>query len=166
MFLVVGLGCLAVPTSLLAQESFDHPVVKLAATAQLASVANVPECITAVANRGNPDNGPTFFFTRTTPGCIAPWHWHTPNEQVMMVSGIFRMEMQGEKPVLLRRGDFAIMPAHHVGRFTCISSVPCVSFVYSDGAFDIHYVDKSGKEISPGEALKAARPAKGNSEKQ
>ncbi len=131
--------------------------MKPAAAAQFTPMANVPECAAAVADRGDPSKGSAFFFTKTTSGCVVPWHRHRPNEQVMRISGSFRMEMKGEKPVSLRGGDLAIMPAHHIGRLTCISSVPCIAFVYSDGAFDIHYVDKAGSEISPDEALKATK---------
>jgi hypothetical protein len=35
----------------------------------------------------------------------------------------------------------------------------CTLFIAPSGAFDIHYVDKDGKEISPDEALKSKMKA-------
>ncbi len=43
------------------------------------------------------------------------------------------------------------MPSKHVHQFTCASA--CSAFVSSDAAFDIHYVDASGAEISADAAL-------------
>jgi quercetin dioxygenase-like cupin family protein len=63
--------------------------------------------------------------------------------------------MKGEKPITLKAGGFAIMPAHHVHQFRCIEN--CVLYIYSDTAFDIHYVDQQGKEILPVDALKAVK---------
>ena len=45
-----------------------------------------------------------------------------------------------------------MMPSKHVHQFTCTAA--CTGFVYSDGAFDIHYVDASGKEIPLDAAMK------------
>jgi quercetin dioxygenase-like cupin family protein len=73
----------------------------------------------------------------------------------MIVSGVASAQMKGEKPVTLRAGGFAIMPSHHIHQFRAIKD--CVLYVYSDAAFDIHYVDEQGKEISPDEALKAVK---------
>jgi quercetin dioxygenase-like cupin family protein len=73
----------------------------------------------------------------------------------MMVSGVATVQMKGEKPVTLKAGAFAMMPANHVHQFRCIEN--CVLYIYSDAAFDIHYVDEQGKEIAPAEALKAVK---------
>jgi hypothetical protein len=73
----------------------------------------------------------------------------------MMVSGVARLETKDAKTLTLRAGGFAMMPSRHVHRFRCISS--CVLYVYSDAAYDIHYVDGQGKEISPDDALKAVK---------
>ncbi len=89
---------------------------------------------------------------KCTRGCKAPWHFHTPNEQLMMVSGIGRLEMKGEQAVNLRAGGFAYAPIKHVHQFTCVGG-PCSFFLHSDGPFDIHYVDQYGTEIPTEQAL-------------
>jgi hypothetical protein len=55
------------------------------------------------------------------------------------------------------------MPSKHVHQFRCTTQ--CLLYIFSDAAFDIHYIDGDGKEISPDEALKkvgetAAKPPK------
>jgi hypothetical protein len=56
--------------------------------------------------------------------------------------------------VILRAGGFSQMPSRHVHQFSCAKG--CMLYVFSDAAFDMHYVNGEGKEISPDEALKAA----------
>jgi hypothetical protein len=73
----------------------------------------------------------------------------------MLVSGIARLEMKDGKPFTLRAGGFAKMPSRHIHQFRCEQE--CLMYVYSDGAFDIHYVDEKGNEITPDEALKAGK---------
>lgn len=57
----------------------------------------------------------------------------------------------GGKTAVLGPGGYGMMPSKHVHQFTCTSA--CSAFVSSDAAFDIHYVDASGAEISPDAAL-------------
>jgi hypothetical protein len=60
----------------------------------------------------------------------------------------------------IRHGDFAYLPARHVHRATCLSAAPCLVFLTSDAAFDIHWVDATGQDIPLEAALKAAKSAK------
>jgi hypothetical protein len=73
----------------------------------------------------------------------------------MIVSGVARIEMKDGKPLTLRAGGFAIMPSHHVHQFTCEQN--CQMYIYADAAFDIHYVNAQGGEISPADALKTVK---------
>jgi len=104
---------------------------------------------------GDPAKGPSIILAKVAAGCSIPWHWHTPNEHLMIVSGAARLEMKDGKPLTLQAGGFAMMPSRHVHQFRC--DRPCVLYIYSDVALDIHYVDGKGKEISPAEALKAVK---------
>jgi quercetin dioxygenase-like cupin family protein len=70
----------------------------------------------------------------------------------MMVSGVGKLEMKGAEPVTVRSGAYAMLPAHHAHQLTCTTS--CTMFLYSDGIFDMHYIDASGAEIPAAEALK------------
>lgn len=142
---------LFVTASVQAQEMAPQPGANMA-TMKFVTVPPLPTCATASVPSGDPTKGPSFILAKGTAGCIFPWHWHTPNEHLMIVSGAASLQMKEAKVVTLRPGAFALMPAHHVHQFKCLSA--CVLYVYSDAAFDMHYVDKQGNEISPGDALK------------
>jgi quercetin dioxygenase-like cupin family protein len=117
------------------------------------SFPGMPTCATGAVQSGDPATGPSIILAKLGAGCSIPWHWHTPNEHLMMVTGVGNLEMKDGKPVALRVGAFALMPAHHVHRFRC--SGQCTLFLYSDVAYDMHYVDAQGTELSPEAALKA-----------
>ena len=69
----------------------------------------------------------------------------------MMVSGSAKVEIRDGGTNVIGPGGDAMMPSKHVNQFTCVSA--CTAFVTSESAFDIHYQDASGKEISLEAAL-------------
>jgi quercetin dioxygenase-like cupin family protein len=139
-----------------AQQSADQAMVQHAASAKYNPFPNTPDCLTGAVERGDPASGPSVILAKFKPGCAVPWHFHTPNETVLMVSGVGRLQAKGDKPASLRAGDYAWMPTKHVHTFS--SEQGCVMFLTSDGTFDIHYVDDKGNEIPLEQALKAATP--------
>ena len=142
-----------------AQEPNDRPIVSVAANAKYGPIPNAPECFTVAVERGDPSQGPSVILARFAPGCVAPFHWHTPSETAMVVSGSLEIQMKGDKNLVTHHGDFAYLPSHHVHRATCLSSAPCIVFLTSDAAFDVHWVDAAGQEISLEAALKATKSA-------
>jgi quercetin dioxygenase-like cupin family protein len=142
---------LFVTVSAQAQEMTAQPGTNMAAM-KFTTVPPLPTCATASVPSGDPANGPSFILAKGRAGCFFPWHWHTANEQLMMVSGAASLQMKDAKAVTLRPGAFALLPSRHVHQFKCLSA--CAFYVYSDAAFDMHYVDKQGNEISPADALK------------
>jgi mannose-6-phosphate isomerase-like protein (cupin superfamily) len=120
---------------------------------KLGPLPGLPACAQGAVQKGDPSKEPSFIFGKLSAGCTIPWHWHTPNEHLVMVSGEARIEMKDGKPFDLRPGGFALLPSRHLHQFSCVKS--CALYVYSDTAFDIHYVDKQGKEIPQAEALRA-----------
>jgi quercetin dioxygenase-like cupin family protein len=143
--------------SVLAYVFFAHAadmrVVLKSSDNKFEPVPGLPQCITGAVQSGDPATGPSVISFKATPGCVVPWHWHTPTEHIMLVSGSARVEMKdgAAKPAVLGPGGYAMLPAKHVHQFTCPTA--CAGFVYSDAAFDIHYVDESGAEIPPETAL-------------
>src|SRR5437764_1079232 len=134
----------------------DQAVTNNASTLKLVTFPGFPTCATGAVESGDPAHGPSVvIFLKAAAGCKVPWHWHTPNEHVMMVSDAGKLEMKDAKPVVLRAGGYALLPSHHVHQFSCAG--PCTAFVSADGVFDIHYVDKDGKEISADQALGAPK---------
>ena len=133
--------------------------VSAAILAKFGPAPNAPDCFTISVVRGDPSKSASVILAKFAPGCVAPFHWHTPSETVMIVGGALEVQMKGEKSTLAHHGDFVYMPPKHVHRATCKGAGPCLVFLTSDAAFDIHWVDADGKEISLEAALKAAKPA-------
>jgi len=126
---------------------------------KLTMMPSLPTCTLGTVESGDPTKGPSIIFAKVSAGCSVPWHWHTPTERIMIVSGVARIEMKDGKPLTLRAGGFAMMPSHHVHQFTCEES--CQMYIDSDAAFDIHYVNAQGGEISPADAIKAIKEKTG-----
>jgi len=135
-----------------AQSNNPQPKVENASDMKFVAFPNVPTCFTGAVEHGDPSSGPSTFLVKGAKGCEVPMHFHTPTEQVVMVSGMGRMEMKGDQPRIMKAGAFAIAPPRHAHQFTCISA--CQFYVISDGAFDIHYVDNTGNEIPFEQAVK------------
>jgi len=130
----------------------DKPIVQTTPPGRFQKIPNLPDCITAAVEQGDPTKGASVLMVKGARGCKAPWHFHTANEQLMMVSGVGRVEVKGEQAVNLHTGGFAYAPVRHVHQFTCVGG-SCSFFLHSDAPFDIHYVDQSGNEISTEQAL-------------
>ena len=139
-----------------AQEAPGQPAGRNMTEMKFVMIPGLPTCGSGSVQSGDPSKGPSIILAKVAAGCSIPWHWHTPNEHVMMVSGMAHIEMKDGAPLTLRAGGFAKMPSRHVHQFRC-GAAPCALYIYSDTAFDIHYVDGEGKEISPEQALKAVK---------
>lgn len=122
---------------------------------KLMTIPGLPTCAKGSVESGDPSKGSSVIFAKIPAGCSIPWHWHTPNEHVMIVSGVGRMDMKDGKPLTMRAGAFALMASRHVHQFRCQRA--CQLYIYSNVAFDIHYVDAKGNEISPQDAMKAVK---------
>ena len=159
LMVLSAMSVIGLTRGLVAQGSEEKPIVASAASAKFGSIPNAPECFTVAVERGNPGTGPSVILANFAPGCVAPFHWHTPSETVMAVSGSLELQMKGDKAFVAHHGDFVYMPGHHVHRATCLGSTPCKVFLTSDAPFDIHWVDAAGQEIPLETALKNAKPA-------
>ncbi|TAK40570.1 MAG: hypothetical protein EPO27_20815 [Betaproteobacteria bacterium] len=141
-------GCLFVASV----QAQDMGMVRKLQENKFDAVPGMPGCIGAAVQSGDPAKGPSVILFKGKAGCVVPWHWHTPTEQVMLVSGSAKFEMKGRKgSSTVGPGGYAMMPSKHVHQFRCVSA--CSGFVSADAAFDIHYVDAAGKEIPPDAAL-------------
>jgi quercetin dioxygenase-like cupin family protein len=139
---------------MLAAQDTSAMSMAAAKTSKFVNLPGVPTCMTVAVQRGDPSKGPSALLLKFTPGCVVPWHWHTAGEQLIVVSGKGKAEMKDGKPADMSQGDYAYLPAKMVHEFTATTAV--LMFDLPDGAFDIHYVDKSGTEIPPDQALKPA----------
>ena len=128
-----------------------------AAISKFTNMAVLPSCMTLSVQRGDPSKGPSVILLKFKAGCVVPWHWHTAAEQLIVVSGTGRAQMKDGNPVTVHPGDYMFLPAKHVHTFSAVTAV--TMFDLPDGPFDIHYVDASGNEIPPEQALKSNMPA-------
>jgi quercetin dioxygenase-like cupin family protein len=135
----------------------DKAGVTTMAASKFAPLPGLPPCMTLSVQRGDPTKGGAVILAKATPGCTVPWHWHTAGEGLMMVSGRAKIEMKDAAPAPLVAGDYVYLPGKHPHEFTCASA--CTFFDTTEGAFDIHYIDKDGKEIPPDQALASKKPA-------
>ncbi len=157
--IVMGL-LLCLGTALAVAQDANKMAFAPAAKSKFINMPVLPQCMTVAVQHGDPSKGPSVLLLKFKAGCVVPWHWHTANENLMLVSGTARAEMKGEQPISVRSGDYVYLPGKSVHQFTALTAV--TMFDVPDGAFDIHYVDPSGNEIPPDKALASivkVRPA-------
>jgi len=150
-------ACLALAS--IAAHSQIAMSYKAAATTKFGPHPALPACATIAVQDGDPGKGESIIMLRAKAGCVLPWHWHTPNERLIIVSGSAKADMKDMKPTMLHPGDFILLPSKGIHQFTALTNVEL--FDISDAPFDMHYVDPAGKEIPVEAALKAAhKPAR------
>jgi len=135
---VLSLGLLS--GSVAAQEPMKGTVNPLASV-PLAQDADVA-CLQSALETGNPQRGPSTWILKAPGGCVVPWHWHTAQEQLLVVAGDVMAEMIDHPATLLQAGGFAMMPGRMAHQFTCRGPQACVMFVTFDSAYDIKWGKK------------------------
>ena len=120
-------------------------------TLEFTPIPDMPACASAAILRGNPRWGPAWVLLKLASGCRVPWHWHTANETLLVISGRGAVEMKDGPPLKFVPGAFSSLPSHHMHQATCFRT--CLLFNSADAAFDIHYVDANGEEISLEKAM-------------
>ena len=146
---------LVASTAFVARAQEDKPSVVPMASSKFGALPVTPPCLTLSAQKGDPSKEAATILIKMTAGCSIPWHWHTANESLMFVRGAGKLEMKNEAEAAhnVGPGDFVFLPSKHVHQFTCTAA--CTFFDQTSAAFDLHYVDKDGKEIPPEQALKS-----------
>lgn len=153
--LLLALCC--VPLPLPAQDAGGMTFSPLK-TSKFVNLPGAPTCMTVAVQRGDPSKESAVLLLKFAAGCAVPWHWHSAGEQLLLVSGSGVAEMKDGKPAAMHPGDYAYLPAKSIHQFKAAGATLLMDI--PDAAFDIHYVDKDGKEIPPEQALKpAARKA-------
>lgn len=115
-------------------------------------IPNMPICATAAIVRGDPRWGPAWVYLKLASGCRVPLHWHSANEDLIVISGKGSITMTHGPTLPFVPGAYASLPAKHTHQASCTRT--CLLFSIADAAFDIHYVDENGEEITAEEALK------------
>jgi quercetin dioxygenase-like cupin family protein len=151
--LLVLLSALVAGPVLRRAQAEEKMVYAARSASKFANLPGLPTCMTLSVQDGDPSKGASVILAKFTAGCVVPWHWHTATEHLMIVSGHGKGEMKDGPTAALSPGDYLLLPGKSVHQFTCTAA--CTVFLVIDGTFDIHYVDASGKEIPPDEALKS-----------
>ena len=100
------------------------------------------KCLAGVLENGDPASGPSTFILKAPAGCVVAPHYHTAEEQLIVVRGEVSTGMEGMAETVLGAGGFAMMPGKAVHWFTCTAASKdgCVMFVTFDRTYDIVWV--------------------------
>src|ERR1700758_1313954 len=85
------------------------------------SVDNDVKCLLSAVESGDPAKGRSTSILKASPGCLVPWHFHTAEEQLIIISGSVLAEMTDQRSMRLGPGGFAVMAGHRAHQFTCRS---------------------------------------------
>ena len=140
------------------EEFAKQMVVRSPESLEYIAIPGMPTCSTAAILHGNPVLGPADVILKLASGCRVPWHWHTANETLVVISGQGTITMKEGPPLKFVPGAYAYLPAHHAHQATCVRT--CLFFSGADARFDIHYVDESGTEIPLEQAMAATSKPK------
>jgi quercetin dioxygenase-like cupin family protein len=99
-----------------------------------------PKCLQFSLENGDLKTGPSTAIMKASPGCVVAPHYHTAEEQLIIVRGDVSTGMEGMKESVLGPGGFAMMPSKRVHWFTCTKKEECLMFVTFDRAYDIVWV--------------------------
>jgi hypothetical protein len=136
-FVAASALCCFIPSGVLAQHATSGMVRPFASVPFMID-ADV-SCLRSALETGSPLAGPSTWILKAQIGCVVPWHYHTAQEQLIVVAGEVKAEMTGYQPNLLGPGGFAMMEGGMAHQFTCQGREACVMFVIFDRAYDIKW---------------------------
>jgi quercetin dioxygenase-like cupin family protein len=99
------------------------------------------KCLESALENGNPDTGPSTFLLKAPAGCRVAAHYHTAEEQLIVIQGSVLTGMKGMRSVVLTAGGIAVMPAKAVHWFSCSGKHPCLMAVTFNQKYDIVWVE-------------------------
>jgi quercetin dioxygenase-like cupin family protein len=98
------------------------------------------KCLKSALENGNPDTGPSTFLLKAPPGCRVAAHFHTAEEQLIVIQGSVSTGMKGMRSVTLTAGGFAVMGAKAIHWFSCLGTDACLMAVTFNQKYDIVWV--------------------------
>jgi quercetin dioxygenase-like cupin family protein len=84
-----------------------------------------PKCLQFSLENGDLQTGPSTAIMKAAPNCVVPPHYHSAEEQLIIVRGEVSTGMEGMPEAILGPGGFAMMPSKQVHWFTCTAKEPC-----------------------------------------
>jgi quercetin dioxygenase-like cupin family protein len=102
-----------------------------------------PACLQFALENGDMKTGPSTAIMKAAPNCVVPPHYHSAEEQLVIVRGEVSTGMEGMPDTLLGPGGFAMMASKQVHWFSCTAKDECLMFVTFDRAYDIVWVKQN-----------------------
>lgn len=99
-----------------------------------------PACLSTAVEVGNPATGSSTVILKSTKGCLVRWHFHSAEEQLIVVKGELKVEMTSMPAAILGPGGFALIPSKEKHQFTCTRKSECLMFLMIDRPFDSTWV--------------------------
>jgi quercetin dioxygenase-like cupin family protein len=137
LVLVCGFLLLALPLSAQAPNSGPKPGIVRPLSEVKFPPGDGPDCLQFFLETGDLKTGPSTAIMKAAPKCVVPPHYHTAQEQLIIVKGDVSTGMQGMQDTVLGPGGFAMMPSKQPHWFTCTAKEECLMFVAFDRAYDI-----------------------------
>lgn len=138
-FLFLACSCLLVVITLSAQALKSES--RAGIVRQLSEVrfpaGEGPDCLQFFLENGEMKTGPSTAIMKAKMNCVVPPHYHTAEEQLIIVKGNVSTGMEGMQDTVLGPGGFAMMPSKVPHWFTCTGKEECLMFVTFDRAYDI-----------------------------
>jgi quercetin dioxygenase-like cupin family protein len=133
----------------IAERAFSAPTVQHGVTPLKDAVFvqdDDVKCLKSALENGNPGTGPSTFLLQAPAGCRVAAHFHTAEEQLIVIRGSVSTGMKGMRSVILTAGGFAVMPAKAVHWFSCGDKEPCLMVVTFNQKYDIVWVDAASAD--------------------
>jgi quercetin dioxygenase-like cupin family protein len=102
------------------------------------------KCLRSSLESGDPRTGPSTYILSAPEKCAVPWHYHTAEEQLVVIRGSVLTEMDGMRSSTLGAGGFALMPSKKHHQFSCGEKSECLMVVSFDRPYDIFWVKELG----------------------
>ena len=104
------------------------------------------KCLQGALENGDPDKGPSTFLLKAPSGCQVAPHYHTAEEQLIVIRGSVTTGMKGMRDVTLTAGGIAVMPGKAIHWFSCSGKDSCLMVVTFDQKYDIVWVDAAAAD--------------------
>ena len=100
------------------------------------------KCLLSALETGDSAKGPSTFILKAPPGCVVPWHFHSAQEQAIVITGEVVMEMDAHSPITIGAGGFAVMQSKTAHQFSCVGRSECLLTVAFDRPYDIYWAKR------------------------
>jgi len=91
--------------------------------------------------QGDPAEPNADVFFKLQGNTKAPNHIHTSAERMVLISGEFHVDYDGQDPVVMHPGTYAYGPAELPHTASCVSAEPCILFIAFEEPVDAIPVD-------------------------